>query len=73
MIDTIDTRIKDLEEAVQVLDDENYQMRDGIEMIKQFLISSSIGQEQLWSVVFEDILKQPVPIGESFDSMARKL
>jgi len=73
MSDTIDTRIKDLEEAVFKLDDENYQMRDGIEMIKQFLISSSIGQEQLWSVVFEDILKQPVPIGESFDSMARKL
>ena len=73
MNDIMDRRVEELENEVQVLKDENEEMRDDIDGIKYFLISSSIGQEQLWSVVFEDILKQPVPIGESFDSMARKL
>ena len=73
MIDTIDTRVEELEDEVQVLKGENEELRDDIYAIKQFLIPSSIGQEQLWSVVFEDILNQPVPIGESLDSMARKL
>ena len=73
MIDTIDTRVEELEEAVQVLEGEIDELRGDIYAIKQFLIPSSIGQEQLWSVVFEDILKQPVPYGEPLDSMARKL
>jgi TolA-binding protein len=67
------TRVEELEDEVQVLKGENEEMRDDIYDIKQFLITSSIGQEQLWSVVFEDILKQPVPTGEPLDSMARKI
>ena len=73
MNDIMDKRVEELEDEVQVLKDENEEMRDDIDGIKYFLISSSIGQEQLWSVVFEDILKQPVPYGEPLDSMARKL
>ena len=68
-----DTRITDLENEVEDLKNELGTMQDDIDSIKSFLIPSSIGQEQLWSVVFEDILKQPVPIGETLDSMARKL
>ena len=72
-----DTRIADLENEVEDLKNEvedlKYELQLDINSIKSFLIPSSIAQEQLWSVVFEDILKQPVPIGERLDSMARKL
>ena len=73
MSDIMDRRVEDLEDELQVLKNENETMQGDIDSIKGFLIPSSIAQEQLWAGVFEDILKQPVPIGETLDSMARKL
>ena len=34
-----------------------------IDNLIKFCKTSAIGSEQLWEVVFEDILKQPVPAG----------
>ena len=53
-------------EEIQELDE----LRDKVEELEstvanlvEFCKAAAIGSEQLWEVVFDDILKQPVPCG----------
>ena len=52
---------------LEILRDEMEELRNEIEelrcMFKAFAEPCAIGSEQLWEVVYNDILKQPVPNG----------
>ena len=50
------------EERVQELEEE-------VAKLKEFAKVAAIGHEQLWKVVFEDVLKQPVPAGEDLRNL----
>ena len=58
-IEELEDRISDLES----------QMYDLIEIVKPL----TIGNEQLWEVVFNTILKEPVPRGEDLRHKAKRL
>ena len=49
-------KMSELEERIEYLENENAALRE-------FCETAAIGAEQLWKVVFNDILKQPVPNG----------
>jgi len=51
---------EELREEIGYLRDEIGDLRD---KFKRFAEPCAIGSEQLWKVVFNDILKQPVPNG----------
>ena len=68
------TMTEDLEDKVETLESENQELRERLENIeavintlprggRQFYESCAIGSEQIWEVVFNDILKRPVPNG----------
>jgi hypothetical protein len=40
------------------------ELEERLAKLENFASVSARGQEQLWKVVFEDVLKQPVPAGE---------
>ena len=60
-------KISKLENENEELRDEIRELRDEIgdlrDKFKRFAEPCAIGSEQLWKVVFNDILKQPVPNG----------
>ena len=59
--------MSELENENEELRDEIRELRDEIgdlrDKFKRFAEPCAIGSEQLWKVVFNDILKQPVPNG----------
>ena len=60
-------KMSELENENEELRDEIRELRDEIgdlrDKFKRFAEPCAIGSEQLWKVVFNDILKQPVPNG----------
>tara|TARA_Y100000034_G_scaffold95315_1_gene115746 strand:- start:3222 stop:3515 length:294 start_codon:yes stop_codon:yes gene_type:complete len=60
-------QIKELKDSNSELEDSNSELEDRLEDLEgrfmNFAKPCAIGQEQLWEVVFNDILKQPVPNG----------
>lgn len=54
----LENDIEELEDKVSVLEEQ-------CAKFERFMEPCAIGAEQLWKVVFEDILKQPVPNGEN--------
>ena len=68
------TMTEDLEDKVETLESENQELRERLENIesvidtlprggKQFYRACAIALEQIWEVVFNDILKRDVPRG----------
>ncbi len=59
--------MNELEDRVDELECENEELRNRISDLEArfeaFAEPCAIGSEQLWKVVFNDILKQPVPNG----------
>ena len=59
--------MSELEDRVDELERENEELRDKLsdleDRFEAFAEPCAIGSEQLWEVVFNDILKQPVPSG----------
>ena len=61
--------IKDLEDRLADLESENQELKNRLDDIEgslpkeNFYETCAIGSEQLWQVVFNDILKQEVPAG----------
>jgi molecular chaperone GrpE (heat shock protein) len=57
----------ELQDRVDELERENEELRDKLSDLEArfeaFAEPCAIGSEQLWEVVFNDILKQPVPSG----------
>jgi len=62
-IEEAQNQIKVLEDQAEVQADKIGEMEDSLGAIKELLKPICIGQEQLWEVVFEDILKTSVPDG----------
>ena len=58
--------IEELEDRISDLESKMY---DLIEIVKPL----AIGEEQLWEVVFNRILKEPVPQGEDLRPLANRL
>ena len=60
-------KMSELEERINELELEKEEMRNEIKDLRyrfeRFAEPCAIGSEQLWKVVFNDILKQPVPNG----------
>ena len=59
--------MSELEDRVDELERENEELRDKLsdleDRFEAFAEPCAIGSEQLWEVVFNDILKRPVPSG----------
>ena len=59
--------MSELEDRVDELERENEELRDKLsdleDRFEAFAKPCAIGSEQLWEVVFNDILKRPVPSG----------
>jgi|TARA_B100002003_G_C14057991_1_gene509404 nucleosome binding factor SPN SPT16 subunit len=59
--------MSELEDRVDELERENEELRDKLSDLEgrfeAFAKPCAIGSEQLWEVVFNDILKRPVPSG----------
>ena len=59
--------MNELEDRIDELERENEELRDKLSdleaRIEAFAEPCAIGSEQLWKVVFNDILKRPVPSG----------
>ena len=57
----------ELEDRIDELERENEELRDKLSDLEArfeaFAEPCAIGSEQLWKVVFNDILKRPVPSG----------
>ena len=60
-------KLSEFEDRIDELERENRQLYDRISDLENrfesFAKPCAIGSEQLWEVVFNDILKQPVPSG----------
>ena len=56
----------------QHLEDEIQILQQELAEIKSVLKSVAIGGEQLWEVVFEDILDRSVPDGEDLRDLVRE-
>ena len=59
--------MNELEDRIDELERENEELRDKLSDLEArfeaFAEPCAIGSEQLWKVVFNDILKRPVPSG----------
>ena len=59
--------MSELEDRVDELERENEELRDKLsdleDRFEAFAEPCAIGSEQLWEVVFNEILKRPVPSG----------
>ena len=59
--------MSELEDRIDELERENEELRDKLSDLEArfeaFAEPCAIGSEQLWKVVFNDILKRPVPSG----------
>ena len=59
--------MSELEDRIDELERENEELRDKLSDLEArfeaFAEPCAIGSEQLWKVVFNDILKRPVPNG----------
>ena len=54
---------------MQDLEDKIEELESQVAKLTNFCEVAAIGSEQLWEVVFEDILKQPVPSGENLRNL----
>ena len=65
--------MNDIEERVDELERENEELQNLIAALEgrfeAFAKPCAIGVEQLWEVVFNDILEQPVPTGPDLRKM----
>ena len=63
----LEDRVNELEDTVNALERRNdelyYKLSDLEDRFEAFAEPCAIGSEQLWKVVFNDILKKPVPSG----------
>jgi len=66
-------QIKELKDSNSELKDSNSELKDRLEDLEgrfmNFAKPCAIGQDQLWEVVFNDILKQPVPNGTNLRNL----
>ena len=67
------SKIVDLQDQIKELKDSNSELKDRLEDLEgrfmNFAKPCAIGQDQLWEVVFNDILKQPVPNGTNLRNL----
>jgi len=67
--------IENLVNRLDSLETENQELKNRLDCIEsslpkeEFFKACAIGHEQLWSVVFNDILKQDVPSGENLENL----
>ena len=54
-----------LENDIEELEDKVNDLEEQCAKFERFMEPCAISTEQLWKVVFEDILKRPVPDGEN--------
>jgi len=59
--------------SVEELEDRVDELESKVNDLIAIMKPIAIGSEQIWEIVFEDILKQDVPCGPDVRSMANRL